>query len=148
VSTFALDSSAMLAWVLQETPRWRAVDRLITTAGADPVLPGPALTEVICAARRHGNVSSPQQIATTLKAMGVRVEDLTEVDLIRAAELLETSRAHPAVHPVKATPVILSLGDALILSVVERLGVHVVTKDRYWQEFMAAGHTSARVLQL
>jgi len=39
----------------------------------------------------------------------------------------------------------LSLADALILAVVERLDIPVVTLDTYWAEFSAQGHTTAMV---
>ncbi len=138
----------MVAWILQEAGRWQAVDALLNAPGARPLLPGPALTECIVVARRAGNTSSPEQIATTLSAMGVRVEPPQEVDLIRAAQLLEASQAHPGRHPISGDPLTLSLGDALILAVVERLGVKVLTADRYWSQVAGAGLTSAVVVQL
>lgn len=139
----------MLAWVLQETPRWTAVDRVLTAPGAEPILPGPALTEVIKTARARGNTSSGEQIASVLHAHGVRVEHPIDADLVRAAALLEVSQERPS-QPHSKTGVegILSLADALILAVVERLGVPVLTKDRYWHGFMEAGHTTARIVQL
>jgi PIN domain nuclease of toxin-antitoxin system len=147
VSTFALDSSALVAWVVQEVPRWRAIDALLSAPGADPVLPAPGLAEVIEAARRRGNASPAALIAAAVAAKGVRTEVLVEADLLRAAELIETSKEHPgAAHPATGRVVTLSLGDALILAVVERLGIAVVTLDRYWVDFAAAGHTTARVL--
>jgi PIN domain nuclease of toxin-antitoxin system len=39
------------------------------------------------------------------------------------------------------------LGDALILAVTERLGVKVLTGDRYWSQLTEQGHTSAVVVQ-
>ncbi|HNE88571.1 MAG TPA: PIN domain-containing protein [Actinomycetota bacterium] len=146
MTRFALDSSAMVAWMRQEAGRWRAVDALLNAPGAQPVLPGPALTECIVVARRAGNTSSPEQIATTLSAMGVTVEPPRDVDMLRAAGLLEDSWAHPGRHP--ASSVTLSFGDALILAVVERLGVKVLTADRYWVQVAAEGVTSAVVVQL
>ncbi len=148
MTRFALDSSAMVAWILQESGRWEAVDALLNAPGAQPVLPGPALTECIVAARRAGNVSSPEQIATTLSAVGVYVEPPQETDMVRAAHLLEVSRGNPGRHPGSGDQLTLSLGDALILAVVERLGVKVLTGDRYWSQFAEDGHTPAVVVQL
>jgi PIN domain nuclease of toxin-antitoxin system len=149
VTSFALDSSAVLAWVLQEVGRWAVVNALVTAPDADPILPGPVLTEVIKAARARGNVSSAHQVASTLSAYGMRVELNTEQDLVRAAELLELSAANPSVpHPVTGKQATLSLGDGLILAAVERLAVPVVTNDRYWRQFVDAGHTSANVQAL
>lgn len=42
----------------------------------------------------------------------------------------------------------LSLGDALILAVVERLRCPVLSRDGYWQAFSQEGHTAAVVLPL
>lgn len=138
----------MVAWILQEAGRWQAVDALLHAPGAQPVLPGPALTECIVVARRAGNISSPEQIATTLSAVGVQVEPPQEVDMVRAAALIEVAQAHPGRHPASGDPLTLSLGDALILAVVERLGVKVLTADRYWSQVAADGLTSAVVVQL
>lgn len=138
----------MVAWILQEAGRWRAVDALLHAPGSQPILPGPALTECIVVARRAGNISSPEQIATTLSAVGVQLEPPQEVDMVRAAHLIEVSQANPGRHPASGDPLTLSLGDAMILAVVERLGVKVLTADRYWSQLAANGHTSAVGVQL
>ena len=148
MTTFALDSSALVAWVIRE-PKWRAIETLLGQSTADPVLPAPALTEVIETARRRGNSSSPEAIAAAVAAKGMRTEPLGEADLVRAAKLLEASKAHPVgPHPKTGKVSTLSLGDALILAVVERLGIQVVTLDSYWVDFSTAGHTTAVVLCL
>ena len=144
---FALDSSAVVAWILQEDRRWQGVNALLKAPGARPILPGPALTESIFVARRAGNISSPEQIATTLSAMGMVVEPAGEADMVRAARLLEVSAANPGLHPTTGEALTLSLGDALILAVTERLGIKVLTGDRYWSQLAEQGHTSARVVQ-
>ena len=72
-----------------------------------------------------------------------------DADLIRCAELLERSVAPPgpAASAVGSrSRSILSLADGLILAIVERLGVPVVTRDRYWSDFAEEGHTRARVV--
>jgi len=146
MTSFALDSSVMLSWILQEAGRWQVVDALLSAPEAQPILPGPALTECIVAARRSGNTTSPARIAATLSAMGVRVEAPVEADLIRAAQLLELSAQHPGRHARTGERLTLSLGDALILAVTERLAVKVVTRDRHWSQFAEQGHTSAAVV--
>ena len=149
MTTFALDSSAVVAWVLQEHPKWTVVDALLEAPGADPVLAGPALTEVIRVARARGNTSSGHQIARTLAANGMRLETSTEHDLVRAAELLELSASHPGPpHPRTSRRAKLSLGDGLILAAVERLDIPVVTNDKYWLQFASDGHTTASVQTL
>jgi PIN domain nuclease of toxin-antitoxin system len=41
--------------------------------------------------------------------------------------------------------VTLSLGDALILAVTERLGCMVLTRDRYWKWMVDEGHLAIRI---
>ena len=146
MTAFALDSSTVLTWVLQEQ-RWQSVEKMLQSAGAEPLLPGPVLTEVIKTARAKGNVSSPAQIAAALKGQGMVVVHPEDGDLIRCAELLEISAANPG-KPVAAvgSRSTLSLADGLILAIVERLGLPVVTRDRYWKDFAEQGHTSAQVV--
>jgi predicted nucleic acid-binding protein len=149
LTTFALDTSALVAWVLQENQRWRAIDALLRSPHADPVLPAPGLTELIATVRRRGNSSSPQEITLALDAMNVRTELMTIADLIRSAELHELSRLNPgAVSPRSQLPATLSTVDTLILAVSERLGVPVVTLDRYWSDFANSGHTTVKVVQI
>ncbi len=108
---FALDSSALVAWITQENRRWRGIDALLNQSGADPVLPTPALTETIVVARRKGNTTSPQQLHTVFLANGIRLEPPSEPDdLIRAAVLLEASQAAPGVVDAKTgVQLVLSL---------------------------------------
>ncbi|UZN03528.1 PIN domain-containing protein [Cellulomonas sp. S1-8] len=140
MTNVAFDSSVLLTWILQE-PTWQRVDALLSNPQITPVLAGPVLTEVVHRARVDGNTSTPSQLWTAFSAHGAVIAHPEDDDLLRAAELREASDAHPGPH--HAT---LSLGDALILATVERLGVKVVTRDRYWSWFAAQGHTTATVL--
>jgi PIN domain nuclease of toxin-antitoxin system len=124
------------------------VDALLRVPGADPVLPGPALTEVIATAHRRRNSSTAAELVNALTVVGMRVEHPVDSDLHRAAELIELSLANPGSRRVTGEPLTLSLGQALILAVTERLGLQIVTKDQYWTQFAAAGHTSARILMI
>lgn len=135
----AFDTSVLLTWVLQE-PTWQRVDALLRNSQVTPVLAGPTLTELVHLARRKGNRSSPDMLLSAFLAHGAVIELSGTDDLLRAAELRETSDAHPGPHGET-----LSLGDAMILAVVERLEIAVVTRDTYWAEFAGHGHTSARV---
>jgi PIN domain nuclease of toxin-antitoxin system len=146
VTVFALDSSTVLTWVLQEQ-RWHSVEKMLRSPEAEPLLPGPVLTEVIKQARAKGNISSPGQIAATLKGQGMVVVHPQDDDLIRCAELLELSVANPGPSGAgtRSTST-LSLADGLILAIVERLAVPVVTRDSYWNDFAAQGLTRARVV--
>lgn len=141
----SLDSSAVIKWVLQEQG-WKAVDRVINDGSVEAVLAGPALTEIIFRSRARGNASSPQHIATVLDAQGIRIEPAVESDLVRAAELLETSSENPGIprNPGDLGPT-LSLGDALILAVSERLGAVVLTGDKYWGRMVDEGLLSLKV---
>lgn len=141
----SLDSSAAIKWILQEQG-WQAVDRVIRDTRTDCILAGPALTEVIFRARARGNTSPPEQIATVLGAQGIRVEPAVKADLVRAAELLETSATHPGPpkNPSDPGPT-LSLGDASILAVSERLGAVVLTGDRYWEWMVDEGLLTLKV---
>lgn len=135
----SLDTSAAIKWVLQEQG-WQAVDRVIHDARTDCVLAGPALTEVIFRARARGNASMSGQIASALRAQGIRIEPAIEADLVRAAELLELSAANPGPprNPTQPGPT-LSLGDASILAVSERLEATVLTGDGYWEWMLDQG---------
>jgi PIN domain nuclease of toxin-antitoxin system len=146
VTAFALDSSTVLTWVLQEQ-RWRSVDAMLQATGAEPLLPGPVLAEVINRARAKGNASPPAQIAAALKGQGMVVVHPEDGDLVRCAELLERSAANPGpAASAGGSRSTLSLADGLILAIVERLGVPVVTRDRYWSDFAERGNTQARVV--
>jgi len=144
VRTIALDSSAVVAWITQSHP-WQQIQQLMDRPDVDIVLPGPTLTESIYIARQRGNVTAAPQIAATLATEGCRIELSAVADLVRAAQLHEISQLDPGLHARTGQPCTLSLGDALILAVVERVGCPVVTRDRYWADFARGGHTTATV---
>src|SRR5450756_72357 len=123
----------MVTWVIQE-PGWKTVDRLLTKRNVDVVLPGPAITETIHKAREKGNRATPREILEAFQGYG------DYDDLVRAAELLEASVEHPG--PRGET---LSLGDALILAVTERLACPILSRDRYWELLAADEQTTAKV---
>lgn len=93
------------------------------------------------AIQRVLNQSTGQQLWEALSAAGVRVEHTTAGDLLRGAELIEVSEANPG--PNNAT---LSLGDALILSVGERLDCPVITRDIYWGWMVTNGIITTNVI--
>jgi predicted nucleic acid-binding protein len=98
------------------------------------VLPGPALAEIVWVARKKGNVSTGSSIAAAIRAHGVRVEHPIGTDLLRAAELLEISKNNPEPKNTRENPAAsLSLADAIILAIVERLACPIVTRDSYWK---------------
>jgi predicted nucleic acid-binding protein len=128
--TVGLDTSGVIRWLIQEQ-NWQRIQTLMDH-GVDLVLPGPVLSEVINIAHSRGNVSSVAQLRAALVAAGMRVEAATEDDMARAGELLITSRSKPETGRAGVVHT-LSLGDALILAVAERLGCIMITGDRYWR---------------
>lgn len=127
-----LDSSVVVNLLLQKSG-WQAVHHALQRPNVTGILPGPALTETIAVTRRRGNRSTGEQIYQSLIALGVRIEHPTDADLLRAAELLELSRDNPGPPaPLTQEEGTLSLGDALILAITERLDCMVLTRDHYW----------------
>lgn len=109
-----LDSSAVLAWLRDEP-------------GADAV--GPLLPDAIMSAAnwsetrqkllQHG--VDAHRATSRLRALGVRVEPLTEADAVTAASLWEVTRSAG-----------LSLGDRCCLALGARLELTTVTADAAW----------------
>lgn len=140
-----LDSSVVCTLLLQERG-WQAIMNTLGRPEVEALLPGPALTESIVVARRKGNQSPAAQISQALAAMGLRVEHPTDADLVRAAELIEISDDNPGPPPPRSDrDSTLSLGDALILAITERLGCMVLTRDHYWKWMVEQGHLQVRV---
>jgi PIN domain nuclease of toxin-antitoxin system len=145
VTGVVFDSSAVVTFLIQERG-WQAIHRVLKRVG-DAVMAGPALTEVIAVTRRKGNQSSGEQIWEALSAAGVRIEHTTEHDLIRAAELIEISGNKPGPpHTTTGAQATLSLGDALILAIAERLDYQVLTYDTYWDWMVGKGLSTAQVV--
>ncbi|GAB3748108.1 PIN domain-containing protein [Microlunatus parietis] len=145
MTALCLDSSIVCTLLLQE-PGWQAVHRVILRDDVDGILPGPALTESITVVRRKGNTSTPKHLYEALTALGLAVEHPTDTDLIRAAELIEISIDNPGPpSPRSDQDATLSLGDALILAVTERLGCMVLTRDTYWKWMVDQGLLGVRV---
>ena len=144
MTTVALDASTILAWAKKERG-WRAIDRLLRVppGQARLALPGTALTEVITTLRRRATSPqlSHQAIATHVLGQGIDLELMTEQDHVRAAELREISFASPG-----ANGETLSLSDASIIAVSERLGANVLTGDTYWTRLSEAGHLKVKAI--
>ena len=141
-----LDSSVVVTVLLQERG-WKPILSVVQRAEVDVVLPGPCLTESIEVVRRKGNQSSGQQLHATLTSLG-RIEHPSDADWVRAAELLEISERNPGPPKGRADyPATLSLGDALILAITERLGFMVLTRDDCWRWMVDQGllHVQVRV---
>lgn len=145
-TTIVIDASTVLAWARKERG-WQGIDKVFRTPphGARLALPGTALTETITILRgRPSNATtglSHQDIATSVLGQGLDLELMTEADHIRAAELIEVSRANPG--PNGET---LSLSDASIIAVAERLGANVLTGDVHWADLSDGGHLEVRAI--
>lgn len=141
------DSSALLTLILQERD-WQAVEGLLNKTGVEHYIPTPALTEIVVRARERGNQSSPGELLKFFETYGVTFVDLTPQDALRASELIETSRARPGQHWKTGDPLTLSLGDALILAVSERVADNVLSKDSYWTTLGDLGVLNVKVISL
>ena len=51
---------------------WQAIQSVLQNPDVDPILAGPALTEIVTVARRKGNQSTGKQIWGMLGALGVK----------------------------------------------------------------------------
>lgn len=139
----SFDSSALIRLILKQQG-WKGIQTTLRKIQNDEdyagIMAGPVLTEVIARSRAKGNSSSGQQIASALLSHGLTIEPATEVDLIRAADLLEISEAHPGPpknpHDGGST---LSLADATILAISERHKARILTADKHWEWLVKAG---------
>lgn len=133
------DSSTIVIYLTQERPFWKAIERTLEHPDIEPVLAGPALTEVIATTRRKGNISTGSHIWAALAGQGVVIEHPTAGDLMRAADLIELSDHNPGPVNSKGVEATLSLGDAVILAIAERLDCPVITNDTYWEWMVNQG---------
>jgi PIN domain nuclease of toxin-antitoxin system len=116
-----MDASAIVAWLLNERGS-QTVGRLLQFA----VLPAPNVTEALKTARAHGHRMTIDQMHARLEASCAAIEPFRDVDAPRAAELLLYADSR---HNSQ-----LSLGDALCISVAERLQLPLVGDDGLWNE--------------
>ncbi|MFJ9694691.1 PIN domain-containing protein [Kitasatospora sp. NPDC101183] len=142
--THLLDAGAVLAWMADE-PGAERVDDVLDGAR----LPTVCLTEVLRRAQAYGHPSPPRRIADDLVGAGlIIVEDVTQADAVRAAELRHLSYTtrprwteDDLRHTRSARPGTLSTADSLCIAVAERLDLPVLTTDRAWSvvERLAGG---------
>lgn len=109
-----LDTSAVLAW-LRDEPGAEEVYPLLSGA----VMSAANWSETWQKLRQHG--VDADRATRRLRALGVRVEPLTEADAVTAARLWASTRAAG-----------LSLGDRCCLALGTRLGLTTVTADTAW----------------
>jgi PIN domain nuclease of toxin-antitoxin system len=120
-SKVVVDASAVLAWVFRE-----AGHQIVSRALPVSVLPVPNAVEVLARAAERGY---PGDLLDDVQAMGVWIEDVVVEDVSRAAELLTQSRRLRLGRGWG-----ISLGDALCLSVAERLGLPILGGDQAWEK--------------
>jgi PIN domain nuclease of toxin-antitoxin system len=91
-------------------------------------MPASALVEALYRARERGHRLPSARLRDDLLGLGVRVAPVTDADTVRAADLIEASRA----ARTEADSRCLSLGDGLCLAAAERLNLTVTGGDRHW----------------
>lgn len=119
-----LDASAVLAWIMSERGK-ETIDRLLAFA----YVPASALTEALYRGVERGHRLAAKELHRSLLVTGIAVEPITEVDALRASELIAWSRMQDG----DALGRSLSLGDGLCIAVAERLGLMVTGGDEYWE---------------
>jgi ribonuclease VapC len=119
-----LDASAVLAWLLHEDG-YETVAKLLPASA----VPASAVVETIYRALEKGRRDSPKQLHDAIISIGASIEPLTDVDTIRAGELIYLSR----IASLKTGGKSLSLGDGLCIATAERLGLPVVGGDEHWK---------------
>ncbi|KIQ62773.1 hypothetical protein TR51_27930 [Kitasatospora griseola] len=133
--THILDAGAVLAWMADETGA-EQVEKVLDGS----LLPTVCLTEILRRAQAYGHPSSPRRMAEDLVGTGLAlIEDITNADAVRAAELRHfsyTARSRwtdeDLRHTRTARPGTLSTADSLCIAVAERHGLPVLTTDRAW----------------
>jgi ribonuclease VapC len=111
-----LDSSAVLAWLRQEAGA-EVVDPLLATA----VISAANWSEIWQKLDQHG--VDADKAALRLRALGLRVEPVSEADAVHAARLWSRTRSAG-----------LSLGDRCCLALGARTGLTTVTADTAWAD--------------
>ena len=114
MSEVVLDTSALLAG-LHDEPGADVVLPLLETA----VMSAATWSETWQKLDQHG--VDAEKIGNRLRALGLRVEPVTEADAVHAARLWSRTR--------KAG---LSLGDRCCLALGARLGLTTITADTAW----------------
>ena len=114
VSRFVLDSSAVIAVIIEE-PGSRRVLEVIERS----VLSSVNLTEIVTKLLDRG--LEPEMVRSTIDDLRIPVKDFTATDAL-AAGLMRDSTRHLG----------LSLGDRACLALAGRLGAVAVTADKAW----------------
>jgi ribonuclease VapC len=116
MTTAVLDASAVLAWLRRE-PGSDVVDPILATA----VMSAANWSETWQKLDQHG--VDADRATGRLRALGLRIEPLTETDAVHAARLWSRTRGAG-----------LSLGDRCCLALGARLGLATLTADAAWAD--------------
>lgn len=126
MSTFVLDASGLLAYLLDEEGAAKVEEALSNPAA----ISAANLAEMLSKVAERG--ADPREVVSELKDRGLLggllvVEPLTEEDAITIAELRPLTKENG-----------LGLGDRACLSLGRRLDLPVMTADSEWVEVEAA----------
>ncbi|CAL9522368.1 hypothetical protein SUDANB105_03839 [Streptomyces sp. enrichment culture] len=124
-SPVVLDSSAVVAWVFNEKGA-DVVDELLPEA----TMAAANFTEVVAVCLRRGYLHPPEQLHQDLTALGLRVENTTTDQMVRAGQLIYESHRDRQLYGGRT----LALGDALCVALGERLYRPLVTGDTLWKD--------------
>ncbi|GAA2529911.1 PIN domain-containing protein [Pilimelia columellifera] len=135
-TVLVFDTSAVLAWLLQEAGRWKRIDNLLKHPDVEAVLPSAAVAEVLYGAPMRGNTATREELLVSMAAH-LRVESVTAEDGAWAGDRILESHRNPVVWPPAKNRKnsTLALGDGLVLAVAHRLGAPAVTFDAAWAKF-------------
>ena len=117
-----LDASAVVAWIFRETGY-----QVVARALPHSVLPVANAVEVLARALERGWSGTAEELLDDIQLMGVELAETTPLDTVRAAELIAESRALGIAQGWG-----ISLGDALCITIAERLNLPAVGGDTAW----------------
>lgn len=122
-----LDASALVAFVLKERG-YDALKKVIAGAHGT-VVASTNMVEALDVARRKGHPRSSDDLLDDLRQLSVRIEPVTEDDVLEAVFVLRRAQEEKGRHAQVGG---VSLGDATCLAVAKRLGLPVVASDTAW----------------
>jgi ribonuclease VapC len=128
-----LDASALVAFILKE--RGHDTVKKVITGGGGTVVASTNMVEALDVARRKGHTRPSDDLLSDLGQLSVRVEPVTEADVLEAVFVLRRAEEERALHPEVGG---VSLGDATCLAVAKRLALPVVASDSAW-DVLATG---------
>jgi ribonuclease VapC len=126
LSTFVLDASGLLAFLLDEEGGGEVEEALANSAA----ISSGNLAEALSKIAERG--ADPSGVARDLQAKGI-LGGLLEVESVTAQDAITIAEMRPATKDYG-----LGLGDRICLALGRRLGLPVMTADRAWVELEEA----------